>query len=204
MNKTFNLLKNISLALSIIAIAISALSYLEARKSNQIAADALFTTKSNFQVESRPYLSVFPERFTQNNKFIRIETSTDSFRVFFNFKLQNNGKLPAKDIHAPNNVALIGRPGQSDKLESFSYDSGASNDLSPGDYIYAVVSLEFGGITNKDVIENVRRFNNDELSYPSIVPFWYKSNASDSPQYKTIFEGTINPSDMSISKVTMD
>ena len=79
-----------------ISLLVSYCSYQVAKDSNRIATEALNVSKQNFALEKRPYISLSPKKFKEEEKFILASEKENGIELKVQFEMKNTGQLPAK------------------------------------------------------------------------------------------------------------
>lgn len=191
--------------ISAIAVILAGLGYLESRKSNKIANNALSASQQSFEVGSRPYLSLRAARFKETQKFIQLEARKGQLEIRFRFELNNNGQLPAREIRLPTGLSITGRAEQIRDLERLEYIKSLKNvALAPEERIFVSISVTLKDLTDEEIAANFQKFESDTLSFPISMPVYYKSSQDSAIEYRTLVHVTISPSSVSIHETKLE
>lgn len=93
--------------ISLISLFVAVLSYNRSKEANKIANEALSNSKSNFIIEQRPRIILTPQRFKDNNNFVKISNTDDTITFKCQFEIKNVGNIPAKNISLPKTFTTI-------------------------------------------------------------------------------------------------
>lgn len=88
----------VTIIISVIALALSGWSLYFSFSANRLSKKAIDQTKSHFIIENRPYLNGKLITFKENGSYFLFELKEKSFVITVQFKLENKGKIPAKNI----------------------------------------------------------------------------------------------------------
>ncbi|MCK4386651.1 MAG: hypothetical protein KAV41_01015 [Candidatus Pacebacteria bacterium] len=195
----------IPIVISLIALIISGFSYVESRKSNTIANDAFAASQQNFELENRPYISARSVKFSETGNYLRIESQETELILEFQFELKNYGGQPAKEIRMPDGVSLSGRTDQFQDLKKIEYKKSLGTiALASGETFFIVLKVRMGELTEEEIADNFKKFNENILSFPLALPIYYKTNTEDETEHRTFVYSTISPNNTWIHEIKID
>lgn len=186
------LLRDVGIIVSILGVLTSIFIAREAnqgaKQSNKIAQQSLDNTEKRFVIERRPYLSLKPVKFTKNDRYILAKETKDGFEIEVQFEMYNSGQTPATNIRIPDKICVSGLDGLN-KSEDFKIQCVnrlGTTALAPQEFFYIGTGIEYKMSNKQDVLDNLKRIENNQFSFLVNMVIFYSSNLDSSQEYKTL------------------
>jgi hypothetical protein len=195
---------NLILKIMVVAIPIilSIYAATTSYKSNQIAKDAVETTKHHFLQINRPYIILSPKKF-DDKQFWKVKQQGDAVEIIVKYEIKNVGNVVAKDIRLPNNVAI----GPKLKLEEGApviYTRSNKVSLGPGDDFIVESGMKIHYETEEEARKNYEHFLSDKSEGMTIgFSVSYTNGLDESKKYRTLVENKIHNEKATVLKSEM-
>src|SRR3989344_2430689 len=199
----------LTLAGNMIIISLASLSFIETSNQNKETALINERTLQMFELENRPYISLKPTKFDENNKYISTEDNNQKPSFSIRFELKNTGRLHAKKL-VLSNITIpsirITKTGSNEVWETGPINASIpdlKSSLGSGESTKFTVYFEMGGkdIHGKDVEFEpgfADKLMDNTKSIPIEAVFSYNSDIDSSVNYKVSLSAIIKSDDVFI------
>jgi hypothetical protein len=137
-----------NLTINVIAVLIALGACAASIRSCSLTREALETNKAQFVSEKRPYLVVNPEKFLDNQKYLKVDKIDDNrLSLHVQFKIKNVGPVAAIDVYTPlEDFHVFDKSGQ---VPVSSTTQAPRITLGPGEETFRNIVVTFSGKEQK-------------------------------------------------------
>jgi len=156
-------------------------------KSFRLSENALEITREQFLQINKPYLSLKPIKY-KNDNYFKIDQQDNIVMIKFQFELKNLGNVAAINVHPPNKMAVPKKLlGEGSVLQ---YGLPPNVVLAPGNRLILVSSLKFLCESVTRAKEYVAEMNIEKQGITIYIPVNYESEIESDNTFQ-IIEGYI-------------
>lgn len=189
------------LLISIFALVQSNTSNETAKESNKIAKESLVASQ-------RPYLTIVPRKYEENDSFIFAKETTNGIELKTKFELINNGNSIAKDIKTSDMILTQHETFNTEPqiiLENkINCEKPGTISLAPSESVFIEIGGETPILDKRAVIDVLEKIKKNEFSFPFALEVYYSSDLEHVIQGKTAVSLVIQPKNVEIKYTVMD
>jgi hypothetical protein len=182
-----------TIIISVIALVLSGCGLYFSFSAIRLSKKAIDQTKSHFIIENRPYLNGKLITFKENDSYFLFELKEKSFVITVQFKLENKGNIPAKNISVDGPFTIEAAP--SYPVNKLILNTPPIITLAPGESKAYLWNMEigYGDFSQEEVIKQIENkifeadismtwkytsFLDEIKAYESKISYLVKHNAA--------------------------